>query len=397
MAKSKLIYSGSVKDLYLVKPPTQSGPGVLRFAYTDDFSVFDYGKMPDAIPGKGAAMATLSGWLFEQVARPALWRKALKEGLLERVRDRALRERLARGAALKRLKRDGMNTHYRGMVDTDGRVVQTRELSRPSALMEVEAVNIVRPRSMDLGGGRIYNYNAIYEGLDNFLVPLEVVFRFGVPRGSSLLDRLADNPEYVADLGLKRVPLEGATLRRPLIELFSKLEPADRFLNSETALNFSGLSNVEFVELIDTALLLALLLTGLFSTAGFKLWDGKFEFIKSGALKLGDAITPDELRLTTRGVQISKEPLRQWYKRFDPQFLQAMSKAKTLSRKVDKSLAAICSDELGTVPQRLSQEALEAVAAMYLGVGEALCGPRLFEPRMPLKKVLSTFKRLKIA
>ena len=46
----KPIYAGSVKTLY-----PDADPAYVWFEYTDDYSVFDWGKMPDPIPGKGEA------------------------------------------------------------------------------------------------------------------------------------------------------------------------------------------------------------------------------------------------------------------------------------------------------------------------------------------------------
>ena len=60
-----------------------------------------------------------------------------------------------------------------------------------------------------------------------------------------------------------------------------------------------------------------------------KMKDGKLEFVKVGdRLLLADSITPDELRLTYRGTQISKEPLRQYYRKRDPGFLAVMKALK---------------------------------------------------------------------
>ena len=46
---------GSVKDLQIIKKPTQEAMGVGRFLFSDRYSVFDWGEMPDHIEGKGAA------------------------------------------------------------------------------------------------------------------------------------------------------------------------------------------------------------------------------------------------------------------------------------------------------------------------------------------------------
>ena len=56
--KFKTIYTGSVKNLHVKQKPTDTKAGVYIFEFTDDYSVFDYGKMPDPLPGKGAALAT---------------------------------------------------------------------------------------------------------------------------------------------------------------------------------------------------------------------------------------------------------------------------------------------------------------------------------------------------
>lgn len=44
---------GSVKDLMYCSGPAK---GDWAFLFSDKYSVFDYGEMPDLIPGKGAAL-----------------------------------------------------------------------------------------------------------------------------------------------------------------------------------------------------------------------------------------------------------------------------------------------------------------------------------------------------
>jgi len=97
-------------------------------------------------------------------------------------------------------------------------------------------------------GKRIWNYNHITPQLNNYLVPLECIFRFGVPNGSSLFERIK-MPGYLETLGLTKTPKPNDWLPRPVVELFSKLEPADRHLDYELAMNASGLTNEQFREL----------------------------------------------------------------------------------------------------------------------------------------------------
>ena len=52
------IYSGSVKDIY------KDGKGNLFFEFSDRYSIFDWGKMPDLIPNKGIALGTMANTFF---------------------------------------------------------------------------------------------------------------------------------------------------------------------------------------------------------------------------------------------------------------------------------------------------------------------------------------------
>ena len=58
---------GSVKDLQIIKKPTQTAMGVGRFLFSDRYSVFDWGEMPDHIEGKGAALCLMGAYCFEQL------------------------------------------------------------------------------------------------------------------------------------------------------------------------------------------------------------------------------------------------------------------------------------------------------------------------------------------
>ncbi|MDP8222149.1 MAG: phosphoribosylaminoimidazolesuccinocarboxamide synthase [Candidatus Lernaella stagnicola] len=397
VGRYKIIYAGSVKNLRSRVRPTRTRPGVFLFEYTDDYSIFDYGKMPDTIPGKGATAAVSSAYFFERVASAAAWRRMAESDVWKSVRNKALRDELLGSKALRRLKKSGMPTHYRGIVDVDGKTVSLDKLKTPSNVIEVHAVNIVHPRPTFFGGRRIWNYNHIHDEMSNFLVPLECVFRFGLPEGSSLLRRLASRPDYHLELGLSKAPKAGSMLSRPIVEYFSKLEPSDRLLDAELALNVSGLRNDDFLVLSHYTMLLALFLRWEFAKAQVKLWDGKFEFVHIDDLALGDAITPDELRLTLRGVQLSKEPIRQYYRKYEPGFVDAMGRAVAIAQKVDKSLAKIVNDDLKKAPPKMNAEFHAAVRDMYIGLTEAVCQTGLFGSAPSLTDVMKTFKKFGVA
>ena len=56
---------GSVKDLEIIKKPDKDKHGIGRFHFSDRYSVFDYGEMPDMIENKGKALCMLSAYFFE--------------------------------------------------------------------------------------------------------------------------------------------------------------------------------------------------------------------------------------------------------------------------------------------------------------------------------------------
>ena len=60
---------GSVKDLKVMKKATVGDPGRARFIFSDSYSIFDWGEMPDHISGKGIAIALLGAYFFRKTRR----------------------------------------------------------------------------------------------------------------------------------------------------------------------------------------------------------------------------------------------------------------------------------------------------------------------------------------
>ena len=57
---------GSVKDLTNLKIAKENEMGIGRFNFSDRYSVFDWGEMPDHIPNKGAALCIMGAYCFER-------------------------------------------------------------------------------------------------------------------------------------------------------------------------------------------------------------------------------------------------------------------------------------------------------------------------------------------
>ena len=167
---------GSVKDLQVVQKPTQTAMGTGRFLFSDRYSVFDWGEMPDHIEGKGAALCLMGAYCFEQ------------------------------------LEKRGVKTHYKGLVNKQGKAVKVSELESPSSIMEVSLVNVYRPKTTVAQGKIIHDYSIYTSELKNCLIPLEIIYRNGLPEGSSVFKRLAQGKVTLKDLGLDHQPQPGETL-----------------------------------------------------------------------------------------------------------------------------------------------------------------------------------------
>jgi phosphoribosylaminoimidazole-succinocarboxamide synthase len=312
----KLLYAGSVKNLYEDADPAQ-----VWFDYTDDYSVFDWGKMPDTIPGKGLALARLGEFFFRELERPERW-QAL--GLAER-------PDVAPYLPLRH--------HF---------------LERQGTRLKMLRVDVPRLPTRSVGGAVVYDY--AYALKPRQLIPLEVIFRFGVPKGSSLLAR---KDWYPLDIR------EGAEFAAPLIEFSTKLESKDRnMMYQEAALILKGRADL-LAQLHDQTRAVALFLQGLFAQRGLKLWDGKLEWAYlDGGLCLVDSIGPDELRLSRGSAVMSKQFLRDFY--LGSPWEQAVARAKALAKARGTSdWKSIVRGELHQEPQPLPPAYLAAAQALY--------------------------------
>ncbi len=388
-----VVYRGSVKNIRVAKTPQKKTPGRYVFEFTDAYSVFDYGKMPDSLRGKGCAIALMSAYLFEEMAKPSSWNRLFRRSdIWPRVGGEAVKRALQRSSAARGLTKQGLETHYLGMLDSKGKCRSVDQITEPSSRMLVKAVPVVNPVPLAMDGGVLWDYNKLHSGLPLFLVPLENVFRFGVPKGSSLLGRLKKYPEYGAQIGLERVPKEGEWLSQPVLEFFSKLEPMDRHLSLETALNFSGLEGKDFLKLKDLSLLVAIFIFDLFRRKGMDVWDGKFEFVKANdELLLADSITPDELRITIQGTQLSKEPLRQYYKKNDLDFLAALRAVKDKGP-TTQALGTGVKKQLGRRPMKLDRDFRVVMEQMYQALAYRITGADIFSGSMDLDSVVDRLR-----
>lgn len=257
---------GSVKDLDVKERPEEGKFGVGVFSFRDDYSIFDYGKMPDLIPGKGEALCRMGAWNLERISQEL-----------------------------------GIRTHL-------------RRFSEPN-LMEVSLVRVLYPGKDEIG-----------TETTNYLIPLEIIFRNSLPQGSSIFKALDRGELTPRDLGLEERPEPGQRFEKPMIDLTTKLEVSDRRLTQDEARDISGLTQDEFARVKETAIRINDFLTRRAESIGLEHADGKVELAlgPDREIVLVDVCgTPDENRFMLGGFHISKQVLRDyyvttpWYKEFD--------------------------------------------------------------------------------
>ncbi|MFC3477405.1 phosphoribosylaminoimidazolesuccinocarboxamide synthase [Halobacterium litoreum] len=327
----------SVKDLRVESGATRADLGRGVFEFSDRYSVFDWGEMPDLIPRKGASLCTMGAYNFE---------------LLEA---------------------EGVPTHYLGVraeprsarrasgEETDPRAENGETVSLADAQEAPTEMVVALTQVPDLPfADGSYDYDAFHEaGGENYLVPLEVVFRNSVPVGSSLRSR-RDPAEFGLDFD--SWPDEPIDLPEPVVEFSTKYEEQDRYLTREEADRIAGTASIDALETLARDV--NRVVTERAERAGFVHEDGKIECLYAdGDLRVADVLgTFDENRFAFEGREVSKEVVRQYYKRTDPEWVEAVSAAK---READERGVADWRALCEASPDPLSDELVQAASDVY--------------------------------
>ncbi|MEZ3116271.1 phosphoribosylaminoimidazolesuccinocarboxamide synthase [Halobaculum sp. MBLA0147] len=347
----------SVKEFRVAEQASRTATGRGRFVFTDDYSVFDWGQMPDQIPGKGASLCLSGAATFESLAAA------------------------------------GVPTHYRGVAIDGGPARELTALDEPPREMVIDLVQVPdlpyvgadgasdaagegSPDTTSSGDTPThtptpgvengYDYDAFYAAAgETYLVPLEIVFRNAVPVGSSLRRR-----REPAEVGLDRAewPDEPVTLPEPVVEFSTKYEERDRYLDRETADRLAGRASVD--RLAELARRVNEVVTERAAAAGLTHEDGKIEcYYAGGEVGVADVTgTLDENRFAHEGRQVSKEAVRQYYRREHPEWVDAVSDAK---RRADAEGVADWRPLCELSPPALPETVVETVADAYVAAADA--------------------------
>ncbi|MDX1813252.1 MAG: phosphoribosylaminoimidazolesuccinocarboxamide synthase [Candidatus Bathyarchaeia archaeon] len=332
---------GSVKDLEVMKKPTADTMGVGRFHFSDRYSVFDWGEMPDHINGKGAALCLMGAYCFEK---------------LEEI---------------------GVKTHYRGLVDNRGQLATFKELKEPTETMEVKLVNVYKPKTWLTRGKAEYDYSAYTPSLKNCLIPLEIIYRNGLPEGSSVFKRLEQGKLTLKDLGLNHTPKPGERLAKPIFDVSTKLEEADRYITWEEAKKIAGLTNIELIAAKTVLAKVDDTITEITCQSKLENQDGKIElaFDNQRKLMVVDVVgTLDECRFTYDGLHVSKEVARQFYKKTG-WYRDVEDAKKAAEARGIQDWKPLCQSQ----PPRLEEQLKTLISEMYMAAANELTRRSLFD------------------
>ena len=339
----------SVKDLVVFTEPTRDKSGVGAFRFTNDYSVFDWGKMPDKVPYSGASRCMMSSYFFEQL-----------EG-------------------------DHIPTHYIGLGENIDRPYTVTEATRPMDSMMIEVVQVVKPKAIVRGKKVRYDYSFFNDARrndeGNFVIPAEIIYRNTLPRGSSVFRRLRDekDPLTLAEMGLEEEPYEGQRLDQPFFDVSTKFEEYDRYPGWNTMRRLSGLTMKEYREIIGMLSAGNRHITEGVARAGLQNDDGKIEVIFNPYRqpKIGDTLgTLDECRFTYdlngERIDISKEIPRQWHRYAQPEWVAQISKAKESGEKDWKALVTI-------QPEPMPPALVEMMSHVYGAAANAVLQRNIFD------------------
>lgn len=344
---------GSVKDLEIIRKPTKDALGIGRFRFSDRYSVFDWGEMPDQIENKGAALCMMGAYCFEK------------------------------------LKEKGIRTHYRGLIDERGDTVKVEQLNQPSSIMEIDLVNVFRPEASTTQGRQQYDYSKYTVNLTNFLIPLEIIYRNGLPEGSSIFKRLEEGIITIETLGLDHYPTPGERLSKPIFDVSTKLEETDRYLTWDEARKISGLTVEEVEDIKELLLRVNKIITQVALKADLENEDGKIElaFDPQRKLMVVDVVgTLDECRFTYGGLHVSKEIARQFYRRTE--WFKDVEEAK---RKAETEGITDWKKLCRTEPPKLEPSVKRAISEMYMAVSNEITDKTMFNVPS-LKEIVERYK-----
>jgi len=332
---------GSVKDLIVIEKPLKNKTGRGRFIFSDRYSVFDWGEMPDHISIKGKSLCISAAYFFEK------------------------------------LESMGIKTHYLGLIE-DGQLKRISDVKGSVDIMEVKLLRVLKPLKTTDG----YDYSDYKTENCNLLVPLEVIFRNSLPAGSSVFKRLEKGELELKELGLEKIPIPGENLEKPFLDVSTKLEESDRYMNWKEAKKITNFTEGRLSEIRNITTIVNKLITEEADRVGLKYEDGKIEFgldVNKKLLIVDVLGTLDECRFTFEGMPVSKEIARLYYRKTN--WFKELAEGK-------KRDSINWKEKVNSSPPPLPVRLKELISMAYCAFANEITGREWFKNIPPMRELL---------
>lgn len=329
------ISMGSVKDLYVMTSPRENQMGRGKFVFSDRYSVFDWGEMPDHIARKGESLCLIGAYFFEKLTSL------------------------------------GYITHYLGL-EENGQVKQLSQLISPSSVMHVSLVQVIHPTQI----GNQYDYGVYHQERTNFLIPFEFIYRNSIPAGASFRKRVESGAINLKEYGLEKLPSPEEKLSSPILDVSTKLEEQDRYLTWNEVEQLRIIDHQDIHDIQQVITFADQLITEEMKRIGLTNEDGKIElgFDPERRLMYIDVLgTPDECRFMMNNIHLSKEIAREFYRKttWYEEVKQMKSQHQIGWKYYVKSQ-----------PEPLPEQLLQAISWVYQRIAMDLTGREWF-PNVP--------------
>ncbi|NTW34207.1 MAG: hypothetical protein HGB12_16585 [Bacteroidetes bacterium] len=341
MSKNKLIYTGSVQKIYEVSYYED----MLVSETTEGGSVFDVGTI-FAIRNSDVSRASIRHKIYSCLNNSNCWLE-----LLDNINKSGERKKYFQDNVFEDMLQafidKGAKTHHIGMIDKiTGEIFIEKFPKEPSNLTLIKKFNIYKPINKSVLKWGYYDYSEFHK-VDNYVIPLEYIVRFGITSGSSVLRKYQslndeEKIKYVEDLGVDSSIYSWQKFYSPIIDFTTKYEPEDRNITIQEASVLSGINGKLFAKSIVISILGAYMVRYIFEKMGLTLWDLKWEIgKKEEELYIVDTIDTDSVRVTVDFkrdekiyyVHFNKQAMRDYYKIMHPDWYAAVNYAKKYAEK----------------------------------------------------------------
>lgn len=332
------LFRASVQNIYRWE---QDGESFFVAEATDAGSVFDYGTFFE-IPGSGRSRTELRHAVFQRLASANQWKQLDHQDLADHLSGDDLK-RLWDGDLLDQLRNRGASTHHIGLIDPETHLVTSDPIE--SNVVLIREFPVIRPVHFSFGGKPAWDYHA-YQAANTKLLAIEHIFRLGSPAGSSIEQRyraasaVGDSRRILAATGLDRPIVPWGRFSHMIYDCSTKYEDHDRYVEWQEAVHISGVAHEQFESVIDLLSLCTIMVSRLFSSLGFILWDIKWEAaVDSDDIVVVDTVDHDSIRITSDTIldgrhcfaHFNKQAIRDYYRILHPDWLAAIVDAKARS------------------------------------------------------------------